>query len=82
MTRISWTRIRPSSWCPRGLLLAGDPGVGKSMAAKVLAKHWDVPLFRLDVSTSLNRYLGESESRIARNLQRHRAECPVRLADG
>ena len=58
----------PMQLVPRGLLLAGDPGVGKSMAARVLAKHWDVPLFRLDVSTSLNRYLGESESRIARNL--------------
>lgn len=59
----------PAQLVPRGLLLAGDPGVGKSMAAMVLAKHWDVPLFRLDVSTALNRYLGESESRIARNLQ-------------
>lgn len=58
----------PVQLVPRGLLLGGEPGVGKSMAAKVLAKHWDVPLFRLDVSTSLNRYLGESESRIARNL--------------
>jgi SpoVK/Ycf46/Vps4 family AAA+-type ATPase len=59
----------PQQLVPRGLLLDGEPGVGKSMAAMVLAKHWDVPLFRLDVSTSLNRYLGESESRIARNLQ-------------
>lgn len=58
----------PSQLIPRGLLLAGEPGVGKTMAATVLAKHWDVPLFRLDISTSLNRYLGESESRIARNL--------------
>lgn len=58
----------PPPLVPRGLLLGGEPGVGKTMAAKVLAKHWDVPLFRLDVSTSLNRYLGESESRIARNL--------------
>lgn len=58
----------PQPLVPRGLLLAGDAGTGKSMAARVLAKHWDVPLFRLDISTSLNRYLGESESRIARNL--------------
>lgn len=58
----------PEKLVPRGLLLAGEPGVGKSMSSMVLAKHWDVPLFRLDVSTSLNRYLGESESRIARNL--------------
>ena len=58
----------PLALVPRGLLLAGEPGTGKSMAARVLAKHWDVPLFRLDVGSSLNRYLGESESRIARNL--------------
>ena len=58
----------PQQLVPRGLLLGGEPGVGKTMAAKVLAKHWDVPLFRLDISTSLNRYLGESESRIARNM--------------
>lgn len=58
----------PEPLVPRGLMLAGERGVGKSMAAKVLAKHWDVPLFRLDVSTSLNRYLGESESRISRHL--------------
>lgn len=58
----------PMQLVPRGILLNGQPGVGKSMAAMVLAKHWDVPLFRLDISTSLNRYLGESESRIAKNL--------------
>jgi SpoVK/Ycf46/Vps4 family AAA+-type ATPase len=58
----------PEKLVPRGLLLAGDPGTGKSMASMVLAKHWDIPLFRLDVSASLNRWLGESESRIARNL--------------
>lgn len=59
----------PQQLVPRGLLLSGDPGVGKTMAAQVLAKQWDVPLFRLDVSESLNRYLGESESRIATSLK-------------
>jgi len=59
----------PQALVPRGILLAGEPGTGKSMAAKVLAKHWDVPLFRLDVSTSLNRYLGVSEGRIDTNLR-------------
>lgn len=58
----------PQKLVPRGILLDGEPGVGKSMAAMVIAKTFDVPLHRLDVSTSLNRYLGESESRIARNL--------------
>ena len=59
----------PQPLVPRGLLLAGEPGTGKSMAARVLAKHWDVPCFRLDVSTSLNRYLGVSEGRIDTNLK-------------
>ena len=66
----------PDKLVPRGLLLAGERGVGKSMAAMVLAKHWDVPLLRLDVSTSLNRWLGESESRIARNLNLIEANAP------
>jgi ATP-dependent 26S proteasome regulatory subunit len=58
----------PDKLRPRGLMLVGDPGVGKSMFSLVLAKHWDVPLFRLDISASKNRYLGETESRIARHL--------------
>lgn len=66
----------PEKLVPRGLLLVGDPGVGKSMASMVLARHWDVPLFRLDISTSLNRYLGESESRIARNLNMIEQNAP------
>lgn len=58
----------PPQLVPRGLLLEGAPGTGKSMFATVLAKRLDVPLFRLDVATTLNRWLGESESRVARNL--------------
>jgi hypothetical protein len=58
----------PQKLMPRGIALIGEPGVGKSMAAQVIARHWNVPLFRMDISTSLNRYLGESESRMARNL--------------
>lgn len=55
----------PEKLVPRGLLLHGEPGVGKSMAAMVLARHWDVPLFRLDVTGALNRYLGVAEGRIS-----------------
>jgi len=69
----------PPQLVPRGLLLKGDPGVGKSMASMALAKHWDVPLFRLDIGTSLNRWLGESEGRVARNLQQIELNAPCVL---
>lgn len=68
--------MTPQQLVPRGLLLDGDPGVGKSMAAMVLAKHWDVPLFRLDVSASLNRYLGVSEGRIDTSLKMIEQNAP------
>lgn len=53
---------------PRGLMLAGPPGVGKSMAARAVAKELGIPAFRLDIATSLNRYIGESEARVAKAL--------------
>lgn len=59
----------PQPLVPRGLLLNGSPGVGKSMAARVLAKHWDVPLFRLDIATSLNRWQGVAEANVERSMQ-------------
>lgn len=49
---------------PRGMLLAGKPGTGKTMAGKVIAKHWQVPLYHLDISTVLSRYIGTSEQRL------------------
>lgn len=51
---------------PRGLLLLGVQGCGKSMCAKAVAKAWSLPLLRLDPARLYNKYLGESE----RNLQR------------
>jgi hypothetical protein len=69
----------PQKLIPRGLLLNGSSGTGKTMAAKVIAKTLDIPLFRLDISSSLNRFLGESESRIARNLEMIEASSPAVL---
>lgn len=54
---------------PKGLMLHGLPGTGKSMATKVIANRFGVPAFRLDIPTTLNRYIGESEQRVARNLE-------------
>jgi len=46
---------------PRGLLLVGVQGCGKSMAAKVAAGVFGVPLLRLDLAAVHNKYVGESE---------------------
>lgn len=53
---------------PRGLLFHGQPGVGKSSAAKYIAQQFGVPLYRLDLSSALGKYVGESEGAFARLL--------------
>jgi ATP-dependent 26S proteasome regulatory subunit len=52
--------IRP----PRGVLLVGVPGCGKSLSAKAIAHTWNLPLYRLDLSTIHGQYLGQSEGRL------------------
>jgi len=52
--------IRP----PRGVLLVGVPGCGKSLSAKAIAHNWKMPLYRLDLSTIHGQYLGQSEGRL------------------
>ena len=48
---------------PRGLLLVGVQGTGKSLTAKAIAHHWHLPLLRLDVGRLFAGLVGESESR-------------------
>lgn len=64
---------------PRGVMLEGSPGVGKSMAAKAISKYMGVPLYRLDIASTMNRYVGETESRVARSLQLLEQEAPCVL---
>jgi hypothetical protein len=64
---------------PRGIMLEGFPGVGKSMGAKAIAKFFDIPLYRLDIATTMNRYIGETEARIARSLALIEKESPCVL---
>lgn len=49
---------------PKGLLMVGPPGSGKSLAAKMVAKILGVPLLRLDFSSLKSRYVGDSEARV------------------
>ncbi|MFL5500376.1 MAG: AAA family ATPase [Gemmatimonadaceae bacterium] len=48
---------------PRGMLLVGVPGCGKSMCAKAVAADWKMPLLRLDTSGIYDKFVGESEKR-------------------
>ncbi|MBW5483316.1 AAA family ATPase [Streptomyces bambusae] len=54
------TGLRP----PRGVLLVGVPGCGKSLSAKSVAAQWGLPLYRLDMGAIHGKYLGESEGRL------------------
>jgi len=54
------TELRP----PRGVLLVGVPGCGKSLSAKAIAIEWKLPLYRLDLASILGQYVGQSEGRL------------------
>nr|ARW60508.1 hypothetical protein [Polysiphonia sp.] len=49
---------------PKGILLVGIQGTGKSLSAKTISIEWNLPLFRLEVSNIFTGILGESENRI------------------
>lgn len=46
---------------PRGILIVGVQGCGKSLAAKVISRQWKMPLLRMDAGRLYNKYIGESE---------------------
>lgn len=64
---------------PKGLLLAGVPGTGKSLAAKSVAGEWGLPLLRLDVSSLYDKYIGETEANLRRALSTASAMAPAVL---
>lgn len=49
---------------PRGILLVGVPGCGKSLSAKAIAANWKLPLYRLDFATVQGSYVGQSERQL------------------
>ena len=64
---------------PRGVLLLGVQGCGKSMAAKVAASILGVPALRLDVAAVHNKYVGESERLLRESLATAEALAPCVL---
>ncbi len=64
---------------PRGVLLTGVPGCGKSLVAKAIARSWELPLVLLDPGRLYGAYVGESEGRLEAALRTVKAMAPVVL---
>lgn len=64
---------------PKGVLLVGMPGCGKSMAAKIAASEFSMPLVRLDIGKLLGKYVGESEKNMQTALKTAEAISPCVL---
>jgi len=64
---------------PRGILLLGVQGCGKSVAAKAVAGVWNIPLLRLDIGRLYNKYYGETERNIRKALETAEVMSPCVL---
>jgi SpoVK/Ycf46/Vps4 family AAA+-type ATPase len=64
---------------PRGILLIGVQGCGKSLAARSVAGSWGVPLLRLDLGAIYNKYIGETEKNIRETLKSAEVLAPCVL---
>ncbi|MEG3935731.1 MULTISPECIES: AAA family ATPase [unclassified Microcoleus] len=64
---------------PKGVLLAGIQGTGKSLLAKTIAAEWKLPLLRLDVGRVFGSMVGESENRIRQVIKLAEAIAPCIL---
>ena len=54
---------------PKGIILVGPAGTGKSLTAKCVASAWGLPLLRMDAGAAKSKYVGESEERIRKVYQ-------------
>jgi hypothetical protein len=64
---------------PKGILLVGYPGTGKSLTAKSVARSWALPLIRLDVGKLFGGIVGESEAKTRQALSAIEACAPCVL---
>jgi len=64
---------------PKGIMLLGVQGCGKSLAAKATAGAWAVPLMRLDFGALYNKFLGETERNLREALKASDAMAPCVL---
>lgn len=82
-----WLRKRNKSWIdsaikryglesPKGVLIAGVPGCGKSLIAKAISAMWQLPLLRLDVGRIFSGLVGSSEENMRRAIKTAEAIAP------
>ncbi len=64
---------------PKGVLFVGVQGCGKSLAAKFIAKEWQLPLLKLDAGRLYEKYVGESEKNFRRATRLAESMAPVVL---
>ena len=64
---------------PKGILIVGMPGCGKSLCAKATASTFKVPLLRLDIGKLMGKYVGESEHNLTRAIKTAEAVAPCVL---
>ncbi|MGC1528530.1 MAG: AAA family ATPase, partial [Phormidesmis sp.] len=82
-----WLRKRNKSWVdsaiaryglesPKGVLITGIPGCGKSLIAKAISAMWQLPLLRLDVGRIFSGLVGSSEENMRRAIKTAEAIAP------
>ncbi len=64
---------------PKGILLLGVQGCGKTLAAKAVAKAWTLPLLKLEAGRLYNKFVGESEKALDRALETAERMAPCVL---
>lgn len=84
-----WVKLRQNAFTeeakrygiptPKGILLVGIQGTGKSLSAKTIAYEWRLPLLRLDAGRLFGGIVGESESRVRQMIQVCEALAPCVL---
>jgi SpoVK/Ycf46/Vps4 family AAA+-type ATPase len=84
-----WIGKRKSAWTPegqkfglvppKGVLIMGVQGCGKSLSARAIAGEWNYDLVRLDAGALYDKYVGESEKRLKKSLELAQKLAPVVL---
>ena len=64
---------------PKGILVLGVPGCGKSLCAKAVAMEWNLPLLKFDTANLYNKYIGETEKNLKNAIDTAEKMSPVIL---